>query len=101
MTIDVIARAVAEEINWHIFKTVLFDAKLDTFTYESASIPSIIARRIAPLAEQLDNLLFLVNSVRKLHRAEELEGSPFTHCRCNVCNYIRSAGEADGKEETP
>jgi len=87
VNIDDIAKEAAREINPWILSPV-----------GTAEISEIIARHFAPLDEQLDNLLFLVNSVRKLHRAEELEGSPFTHCRCNVCNYIRSAGEADGKE---
>ena len=95
MTVNDIAKAAAEEIAKEMCTEYPFEWCVDPH-----AIP-IIEKHFAPLAEQLDNLLFLVNSVRKLHRAEELEGSPFTHCQCNVCNYIRSTGESDGKEETP
>jgi len=96
MTIEEIAKAAATEIECERWNHRIGEAELSDETVRQWA--HIIVKHFAPLDEQLDNLLFLVNSVRKLHRAEELGGSPFTHCRCNVCNYIRSAGEADGKE---
>jgi hypothetical protein len=120
MTIEAIAKAAAEEIGMDCVSS-----PADGYLFDHLRAESIIARHFAPLAEenkelraaaascipllnraskelgkiaeQRDRLLELVKSVRKMHQVNELDGTPCTHCQCDVCSYLRAACEADGK----
>lgn len=66
-----------------------------TMAYEA------LEAKMSRLSEQRDRMLALLTSVRSMHKTEELIGSPFTYCRCDVCDYVRAECEAEDKPCQP